>query len=258
MSLGDASLLRRYATAIVGARNAYANGRTLATTFADKLSSTGYVIVSRMARGIDTAAHIGALNGSTIAVVAGGVDIIYPRENSDLYHRILDGGLLVSELPSSTKSEGRHFPRRNRIVYGLFLGVVEAAERSGSLTAARFAAEKGRDVLAVPGSPLGPRTYGRGRLIRDSATLVTSTDHIHEALQRFQPIIPPSPIDVPHDHEPEPTQNVNSTAIHAPVLELMSYTPTPIDDIVRLCDTPPAVVRAALLELDIAGLIHCL
>ena len=230
MSLGDASLLQRSAIAIVGARNASANGRTLATAFADELSATGYVIVSGMARGIDTAAHAGALNGGTIAVVAGGVDIIYPRENSDLYHRILDGGLVV----------------------------VEAAERSGSLTTARFAAEQGRDVLAVPGSPLDPRTHGTGRLIRDGATLVMSTDHILEALQRLQPIIPPSPIDAPHDHKSEPNQNVNSTAIHAPVLELMSYAPTPIDDIVRLCDSPPAVVRAALLELEIAGRIHCL
>ena len=154
MSLGDVSLLQRSAIGIVGARNASANGRTLAPTFADKLSSAGYVIVSRMARGIDTAAHIGALNGGTIALVAGGVDIIYPRKNSNLYHRILDGGLVV----------------------------VEAAERSGSLTTARFAAEQGRDVLAVPGSPLDPRTHGTGRLIRDGATLVMSTDHILEAL----------------------------------------------------------------------------
>ena len=184
MSLGDVSLLQRSAIGIVGARNASANGRTLAPTFADKLSSAGYVIVSRMARGIDTAAHIGALNGGTIAVVAGGVDIIYPRENSNLYHRILDGGLVVSEMPSGTKPQGWHLPRRNRIISGLSLGVVvvEAAERSGSLTTARFAAEQGRDVLAVPGSPLDPRTHGTGRLIRDGATLVMSTDHILEAL----------------------------------------------------------------------------
>jgi len=260
MPLGDASLLQRSAIAIVGARNASANGRTLATAFADELSATGYVIVSGMARGIDTAAHAGALNGGTIAVVAGGVDIIYPRENSELYHRILDGGLVVSEMPSGTKPQERHFPRRNRIISGLSLRVVvvEAAERSGSLTTARFAAEQGRDVLAVPGSPLDPRTHGTGRLIRDGATLVMSTDHILEALQRLQPIIPPSPIDAPHDHKSEPNQNVNSTAIHAPVLELMSYAPPPIDDIVRLCDSPPAVVRAALLELEIAGRIHCL
>ena len=247
MALGDASLLQRSAIAIVGARNASANGRTLATAFADELSATGYVIISGMARGIDTAAHAGALNGGTIAVVAGGVDIIYPRENSELYHRILDGGLIVSEMPSGTKPQGRHFPRRNRIISGLSLGVVVVE-----------AAEQGRDVLAVPGPPLDPRTHGTGRLIRDGATLVMSTDHILEALQRLQPIIPPSPIDAPHDHKSEPNQNVNSTAIHAPVLELMSYTPTPIDDITRLCDLPPDVVRAALLELEIVGRIHCL
>lgn len=260
MSLGDGALLKRPAIAIVGARNASANGRTLATAFANELSSTGYVIVSGMARGIDTAAHIGALSGGTIAVVAGGVDVIYPRENSELYHRIIDDGLVVSEMPNGTKPQGRHFPRRNRIISGLSLGVVvvEAAERSGSLTTARFAAEQGRDVLAVPGSPLDPRTHGTGRLIRDGATLVMSTDHVLEALERLQPIGMSAPTKIPQDRKPEPNQHVNTSAIHAPILELMSYTPTPVDDIVRLCDTPPAIVRAALLELEIAGRIHCL
>ena len=224
MSLGDGLLLKRPAIAIVGARNASANGRTLATAFADELSGAEYVIVSGMARGIDTAAHIGALGGGTIAVVAGGVDVIYPRENSALYHRILDGGLVVSEMPNGTKPQGRHFPRRNRIISGLSLGVVvvEAAERSGSLTTARFAAEQGRDVLAVPGSPLDPRTHGTGRLIRDGATLVMSTDHILEALERFQPIRLSSPAEISQDRKPEPNQHANTSAIHAPILELMA------------------------------------
>lgn len=162
-------------------------------------------------------------------------------------------------MPTGTKPQGRHFPRRNRIISGLSQGVVviEAAERSGSLITARFAAEQGRDVLAVPGSPLDPRTHGAGALIRDGATLVMSTAHILEALDRPYSAAPRSP-SKSTAAAAEPNREVNTDKTHDPILALMSFTPTPIDDITRCCDSPAATVRAALLELEIAGRIRCL
>ncbi len=172
--LGDSALLSRAAIAIVGARNASVNGRRLATTFAADLGRAGYVVVSGLARGIDTEAHRSSMPFGTVTVLAGGVDVVYPPENEPLYREIAARGAIVSEAPLGAVPQARHFPRRNRIVSGLAAGVlvVEAALQSGSLITARQAADQGRDVFAIPGSPLDPRARGTNRLIRDGAHLV--------------------------------------------------------------------------------------
>lgn len=181
---GNPEILQLPGVGIVGARNASANGRRIAETIAGDLAAGEVSIVSGLARGIDTAAHNGALTaqGNTVAVMAGGVDVVYPPENECLYRRIIETGAAVSEMPPGLTPKSRHFPRRNRIVSGLSLGVVivEAAQRSGSLITARMAGEQGRDVLAIPGSPLDPRSYGANRLIREGATLVRNAEDILE------------------------------------------------------------------------------
>jgi len=262
--LGDAALLTRPSIAIVGARNASANGRTLATTFAMELAADGFVIVSGMARGIDAAAHTGALEHGTVAVLAGGIDNVYPRENGPLYQEIADKGAILSEMPTGTKPQGRHFPRRNRIISGLASAVVviEAAERSGSLTTARFAGEQGREVLAVPGSPLDPRSHGTGKLIREGATLVMSASQILEAIQ--QPYLTSNTIsktDQAHFIDTPSVERENFEKIpqiHDVIIDLTSPSPTPIDEIIRRSNYAPANVKAALLDLEVAGRIRCL
>src|ERR1700735_238754 len=182
--LGRADLVTRRAIAIVGARNASAAGQRFARELALDLGRTSLIVTSGLARGIDAAAHGGALESGTIAVVAGGVDIVYPEENRRLYDDIVSRGAIIAEMPIGTRPPARHFPRRNRIISGLSQGVVvvEAALKSGSLITARFAAEQGRDVFAVPGSPLDPRCRGANDLIRHGATLVESVDDILGAL----------------------------------------------------------------------------
>ncbi|HJQ56040.1 MAG TPA: DNA-processing protein DprA [Vineibacter sp.] len=179
-AIGDLGLLAQPALAVVGARNASTNGRRLGASLAGELGAAGVVVVSGLARGIDTAAHRAALATGTIAVLAGGVDVIYPPENDELYRAIAAGGLILSEAPLGAVPQARHFPRRNRIVSGLSLGVlvVEAALQSGSLITARQAADQGREVFAVPGSPLDPRCRGTNRLIRAGAVLVDSASDI--------------------------------------------------------------------------------
>src|SRR6266702_4449722 len=161
--------------AVVGARNASANGRRLARDLAAKLGAAGIVVVSGLARGIDAAAHLGALETGSVAVVAGGADIVYPEENRGLHEALARDGAILAEMPLGTEPQARHFPRRNRIISGIALGVVvvEAAAKSGSLITARFALEQGREVFAVPGSPLDPRSEGTNDLIKQGATLVT-------------------------------------------------------------------------------------
>jgi DNA processing protein len=179
-AIGDLDLLARPTLAVVGARNASTNGRRLAAALVGDLGAAGVVVVSGLARGIDTAAHHAALDSGTVAVLAGGVDLLYPPENDDLYRAIASRGLLLSEAPLGAVPQARHFPRRNRIVSGLALGVlvIEAALQSGSLITARQAADQGRDVFAVPGSPLDPRSRGTNRLIRDGALLVETAADI--------------------------------------------------------------------------------
>ncbi|EME68812.1 Rossmann fold nucleotide-binding protein [Paramagnetospirillum caucaseum] len=181
---GDTSVLARPMVAMVGARNASLNGRNFARRLAADLGRAGYVVASGMARGIDTAAHQGALASGTVAVLAGGTDVVYPPENSDLWREISLAGAVVSEMPVGTQPQASHFPRRNRIISGLSLGVVvvEANARSGSLITARFAADQGREVFAVPGSPLDPRAAGPNDLLRHGATLTESAADVTDVL----------------------------------------------------------------------------
>ena len=184
---GQVSLLRERAIAIVGSRNASAAGLKMAERLAQDLGRSGFVIVSGLARGIDGRAHMAALPRGTIAIVAGGINKIYPPEHAALYEQLGRDGLLVSEMPYGWEPRGRDFPRRNRIISGLCRGVVvvEAAERSGSLITARFAVEQGREVFAVPGSPLDPRAGGTNHLLRHGATFITEATHIEEALRNL-------------------------------------------------------------------------
>lgn len=189
-AIGRTELLSRTSIGVVGARNASANGRGFARKISHHLCEAGYVITSGMARGIDGAAHDAALlasgtnGGGTIAVLGGGVDVVYPREHQELYEKICVNGCVISEMPPGLKPQARHFPRRNRIISGLSFGtvVIEAGRNSGSLITARFAAEQGRDVFAVPGSPTDPRAAGPNSLIRDGAILCDSADVILDAL----------------------------------------------------------------------------
>lgn len=259
--LGDAGRLPQPCVALVGARNASGNGQKLARELAHGLAAAGWCVVSGLARGIDGAAHQGALaagpdNGSTIAVVAGGVDNIYPQENAALRERILEQGLVVSEMPPSFKPRDIHFPRRNRIISGLSKGVVvvEAALRSGSLITARMAGEQGREVMAVPGSPLDPRCRGANRLIRDGAALVEDAEQIleiltglgHQSAEVDQPL---SEIDQPVDFAIE--QDVDKT--RRDVLGRLGPSPIAVDELLRQCQSSPPVIGQVLLELDLAG-----
>jgi DNA processing protein len=248
---GDSSLLTKSAVGIVGARNASAVGRKFARQLARDIGGAGHAIASGLARGIDTAAHEGSLDSGTIAVLAGGLDIIYPPENEALHHAIGERGVLVTEMTPGTAPSEKHFPRRNRIISGISraLIVVEAAMRSGSLITARYAGEQGREVFAVPGSPLDPRCEGANKLIRDGATLLTSAADVLETLsagsarqmQMFEPETP--------DMEPADLSDNERTR----VLELLSPTPVDADDLIRESGLPASAVTALLLELSLAG-----
>lgn len=251
---GAVHLLTRPSVAIVGARNASINAQRLAQSLAEELAQEGYVIVSGLARGIDAAAHNGGLAGGTIAVIAGGIDVTYPPENTDLQDSIAESGLLLAEMPPATQPTPRHFPIRNRIISGLAMGVlvVEAAERSGSLITAREAAERGGEVMAVPGSPLDPRSAGCNHLIREGATLVRGTADILEALARPSNASLPDPADWKAARlAPGPPEAVDRCR-HV-ILEGLGPEGMDIDELVRWCDAPAATVLAAILELEIAG-----
>jgi DNA processing protein len=263
--LGRGELAARPLVGIVGARNASLNGRRFARDMARQLGEAGFTVVSGFARGIDTAAHEGAFATGTLAVLAGGLDIVYPPENAGLYDRLGQSGLAVAECALGTQPTARHFPRRNRLISGLSLGVVviEAALRSGSLITARMAAEQGRQVLAVPGSPLDPRAQGCNRLIRGGATLVESAEHVLEALapQISAPLLrEPSPmaprpfsITVPGGGDGAEADRARAMA---EVLERLSPTPTAVDELLRDCQLSPPVVLTVLLELELAGRIE--
>ncbi len=248
---GDVALLQRRSVALVGARNASALGRRFAEDMARELGRAGLVVVSGLARGIDAAAHTGALESGTVGVVAGGIDVVYPEENRGLHDALAQRGAIVAELPPGTEPQARHFPRRNRIVAGLALGVVviEAARRSGSLITARFAGEYGRQLFAVPGSPLDPRCQGANELIRTrDATLVQSAADVLEDLRLTVP--PPRMAPVPVAEIPDEDQVDDARKT---VLELLSPSPVAVDELVRRCHLSPAVVASVLLELELAG-----
>ena len=264
--LGEAELLQRPMIAVVGARNASANGRRLARDLAASLGQGGLVVISGLARGIDAAAHLGGFETGSVAVVAGGVDVVYPEENRGLYDALVRRGAIVAELPLATEPQARHFPRRNRIISGMALGVVvvEAAARSGSLITARFALEQGREVFAVPGSPLDPRARGCNELLRHGATLTESADDVLAQLgpqlrgiQRPPPI--PSPASgggvgwgpLPGAGEPLTDQDGQEL-----ILERLGPTPVAVDELVRQCQMSAAAVATLLLELELAGRVE--
>lgn len=254
---GDASLTQKPAVAFVGSRNASAAGAKFTSRMAREVGAAGYVVVSGLARGIDAAAHRATLETGTIAAMAGGLDMPYPPENLELYQQMTDGaGLAVSEMPFGWEPRARDFPRRNRLIAGIGYGlvVVEAATRSGSLISARRAADFGRIVFAVPGSPLDPRSTGTNALIKDGATLITGSADILEALAPLvgRPVAPPLSVRERDEDGPglqaEPGETDRDRIVSA-----LGATPVEVDDIVRHTGLPPAVVYLVLLELDLAG-----
>lgn len=270
--MGRTELLDGRCIGIVGARNASAIGLKFARQIATELAGEDLMVVSGLARGIDAAAHQGALDGQsggTIAVLGGGLDVFYPKENRELQNRIAEDGLLVSEHPPGTQPQASHFPRRNRIISGLSQGiiVIEAAMRSGSLITARLAGEQGREVFAVPGSPLDPRARGSNGLIRQGAELIEGASDVIEALSSL-PSLPHTPRapHAPHAPLAEPTESSFRSAgavtglpdiedsARALVREKLNPAPVAIDEIMRQCELPPATVLTILLELELAGI----
>ena len=289
---GQVSLLRERAIAIVGSRNASAAGLKMAERLAHDLGRSGFVIVSGLARGIDGRAHVTALPRGTIAILAGGINTVYPPEHAALYAQMAQEGLLVTEMPYGWEPRGRDFPRRNRIISGLCRGVVvvEAAERSGSLITARFALEQGREVFAVPGSPLDPRAGGTNHLLRHGATLITEAAHVEEALRNlmgedvWQPavhrvsendeqqtlplwdeydflmeevsapaVIRETPETPYRGGEPERTVMSPQTDIQARLISLLGPVPVAIDDIIHISGYATHIVAHNLMELEMAG-----
>ena len=246
---GDLKLLDKPMVAIVGARNASAAACRFARQLAYDLGQRGAVVVSGLARGIDTAAHDGSIDTGTIGVIAGGLDVFYPPENEARQRAMAERALVVAEMPPGTEPRARHFPYRNRIIAGLSQGtvVVEAAPRSGSLITARLAGEQGREVMAVPGSPLDPRAQGCNQLIRDGATLIQNAADVLEAVRPTQPRFA-SPVDR-FEHAMAETDDDAASAIE----DLLGPSPVPVDDLIRLSGASSGSVQMALLELDLAG-----
>ncbi|WP_158742507.1 DNA-processing protein DprA [Acidisphaera sp. L21] len=261
---GDPALLTRRAVGLVGARNASANGQRMAEALAADLASHGMLVVSGLARGIDTAAHIGALHtGTTVAAIAGGLDVPYPAENTALQSRIAEHGVVIAEAPLGTAPQSRHFPRRNRIIAGLSLGVVvvEAARHSGSLITAQLALDANRLVMAVPGSPLDPRCHGSNDLIRNGAVLVGQASDVVEALPDWEAIASPRlPLGFEETAPPyaAPAEPENGPEARAAIIRLLGPEPTPVDDLIRRCQLSASTVMAVLLVLELDGVVESL
>ncbi|APL94051.1 DNA-protecting protein DprA [Sphingobium indicum] len=249
---GDVSLAARECVAMVGARNASAAACRFARMLAQELGQRGAVVVSGLARGIDTAAHQGALESGTIAVIACGIDIAFPPENAELQERLAEQGLLVTEHPPGTQPLARQFPARNRIIAGLARGtvVVEAAPKSGSLITARLAGEAGREVMAVPGSPLDPRAQGCNQLIREGAVLIQNAADVIEAIGAIDPRMVRQ---AGGDFAGEPPSGDVAERERASVVALLGPAPVPVDELIRLSGLGPAVVQTVLLELELAA-----
>lgn len=250
---GQTALLHKRCIGIVGARNASLNGRKMAEKLARDLGQQSLTIASGMARGIDTAAHQASLDTGTVAVLAGGVDVIYPEENRALYDNLITRGTVISDQPLGCEPRSQLFPRRNRLISGLSLGVVvvEAAKKSGSLITARLALDQGREVFAVPGSPLDPRANGTNDLLRQGAVLTEGADdvlrHIHSmprTLCETSSTFSDTPSS-PSDDEIEAARDI--------ILENLGPSPVSVDELIRATDLPPPVVLMALLELELAG-----
>jgi DNA processing protein len=262
--IGDVALLAQPAIAIVGGRNASAAGLRLAEMLAEDLAAH-VTVVSGLARGIDGISHTAAMRtGRTVAAIAGGLDVPYPAENTNLQRLIGERGAVITEATPGTEPQARHFPRRNRLIAGLSLGVlvVEAARRSGSLITARIAQDLGREVFSVPGSPLDPRTRGGNDLLREGAILTETAQDVLDNLSGFGALFPSRP-------PPDRTPGISEHADHldhgndldqarSQVVALLGPTPIPVDDLVRRCQLSPAAVMAVLLELELAGRVETL
>ncbi len=260
--IGNVSCLAQSCIGIVGARNASANAKRYTMALASELGQKGQVIISGMARGIDTAAHEASLDRGTIAVLAGGLDEIYPTENTNLYHKIVERGCVVSEMSLGTKPTAHHFPRRNRIVSGVSKGVivVEASMRSGSLITARLAGEQGREVFAVPGFPGDPRAAGPNYLIQNGAKLIQSADDVLEEIMAMDAkIIQPEQQSFDHiaeecdvyEESKQPSENTYEI-----VMQNLSMTPLDMDVLIRSCDISAQDLQICLLDLELAGAIE--
>ncbi len=254
--IGNQHLLHQRVIAIVGARNASLAGCRIAFSLAQELGQAGIIVVSGLARGIDTHAHRGSIESGTIAVMAGGVDIPYPESNTDLYKEIAQRGVLISEIPFGIHPQASHFPRRNRLIAGMALGVavIEAAAKSGSLITARLAADYGREVFAVPGSPLDPRNRGCNDLLRQGATLLESAEDVLQnlvsedssrILERKGSDFMEIPLDIPNEQALERAR--------IKVIEALGPTPIEVDTIIRHCLLSTSLVLTVLLELELAG-----
>ncbi|MGD0431613.1 MAG: DNA-processing protein DprA [Acetobacteraceae bacterium] len=265
---GDAALLAKPAVAVVGGRNASAAGLRIAETLAEDLAAH-VTIVSGLARGIDGVSHTAAMRtGRTVAAIAGGLDVPYPAENTNLQRLIVERGAVITEATPGTQPQARHFPRRNRLIAGLSLGVVvvEAARRSGSLITARIAQELGREVFAVPGSPLDPRARGGNDLLRDGAILTETAEDVLDNLSGFGALFPsgatPRGIAETTPCVPDAADQLDEPAgldqARSQVVSLLSPTPTKVDDLLRRCQLSPAAVMAVLLELELAGRVETL
>ena len=256
---GSLSLVKKPVIAIVGARNASLNAMRLARHFAGALGEAGFVIVSGMARGIDRAAHEGSLATGTIAILANGIDIPYPKDNRDLYEQISKQGLILGEMPIGTQPTARLFPMRNRIIAALSQGclVIEAAVKSGSLITAREAAERGCDVMAIPGSPLDPRAHGANTLIQDGAHLVQSPEDVEAILSKSKDMF-----SMVSPYTPEPVQSHIKIDVKLvdearnQIMKNISHDPIDIDELGRWCHVSAVVLAAALLELELGGCIQ--
>jgi DNA processing protein len=248
---GRIEWLARPGVGIVGARIASAAGQRFARDLARDIGAAGYVVVSGMARGVDSAAHQGAMASGTVAVLGGGVDDIYPPEHAGLYAQLIEQGCVVSESPPGVRAQARDFPRRNRLISGLSLAVVvvEAELRSGSLITARLAGEQGREVLAVPGSPLDPRAKGTNDLIRQGAAICEGADDVLRAIAAMSPMRE----DAGEPYDATPADDGTDDALRERIEALLSPTPVPRDELARITGAPASAVAAALIELTLAG-----
>jgi len=264
--MGNIDLLSQSSVAIVGARNASANAKRLTLKIAQELGEKGQVVVSGLARGLDTAAHQASLETGTIAVLAGGIDQIYPTENTDLYHAIADKGCVVSEMPFGMPPTARHFPRRNRIVSGLAKAVivVEATTKSGSLITARLAAEQGREVMAVPGFPGDPRAGGPNQLLKEGATLIQSADDVLDELmsldeKRIEPSQPTFDAIAEEaeifDFQSHDDSSLTPENTYEMITQTLSTTPITVDDLCYSCHLSIQDVQICLMDLELSGVI---
>ena len=262
---GDPAAVHGKLVAMVGARNASAGGRKLARDIAQGLAEAGIGVVSGLARGIDGAGHEGALKGGrTVAVIATGLDVVYPPEHDGLMARIAEVGAVISERPLGATPTPAQFPRRNRLVSGLSLGVivVEAAIRSGSLITARFAADQSREVMAVPGTPLDERHRGTNQLLREGAHLIESAADVQAILAPFAVAAPPKLASAPRPAVarpaavPRPTPRLPAAGLGAVLKERLAVEPIAVDELIRQCHASPSQVQQALLELELAGEIE--